>query len=101
MKYIIREIFTAKPGQAGKLARLFKKTMGHYPKTRIMTDMVGPYNTVVMEIETDSLAQWEKDMQDMKSGKPDPNMKPEDAEEMSKYSEMYLTGKREIFQITE
>ena len=101
MKYIIREIFTAKPGQAGKLARLFKKAMGHLPKTRIMTDMTGPYNTVVMEMEVDSLAQWEKDMQDMKSGKPDPNMSPEIMEEMSKYTEMYLTGKREIFQITE
>ena len=47
---IIREVFTAKPGQASKLAKLFKRMaeaegMGG----TIMTDMVGPYNTVVME----------------------------------------------------
>jgi hypothetical protein len=98
---IIREIFTAKPGQAGKLAKLFKKGFGHDPKVKIMTDMTGPYNTVIVEMQVKNLAEFEKSMEERMSGKPDPNMKPEIAEEMSKYTEMYLTGGREIFRIVE
>lgn len=96
---IVREIFTAKPGQAGKLAKLFKKGFSNYPKTRIMTDMVGNYNTVVIEMEVENLAEFEKAMEEHRSGKPDPKMNPEIAQEMSKYTEMYLTGKREIFRV--
>ncbi|HLP15374.1 MAG TPA: hypothetical protein VK470_03885 [Bacteroidota bacterium] len=97
--YIIREVFNAKPGQASKLAKLMKKGFGGEPSARVMTDMVGNYNTVVVEIQTNSLAEFEKQMQDYKSGKPDPKMDPKVAEEMSKYTEMYLTGRREIFQV--
>jgi hypothetical protein len=38
-------------------------------------------------------------MEDYKSGKPDPHMNPEVQQEMSKYTEMYLTGRREIYQV--
>jgi hypothetical protein len=65
------------------------------PKTRIMTDLVGDYNMVVVEMEVESLAEFERQMEEYRSGKPDPKM----AEEMSKYTEMYLTGRREIYQI--
>jgi hypothetical protein len=98
---IIREVFTAKPGQASKLAKLFKKAFSGDPNVQVMTDMVGNYNTVVVEVQTNSLAEFEKEMEEYKSGKPDPRMNPEVAEEMSKYTEMYLIGRREIFQIVE
>lgn len=98
---IIREVFTAKPGQASKLAKLFKKGFGGDPNVRVMTDMAGSYNTVVMEVQVNSLAEFEKQMEEYKSGKPDPKMDPKVAEEMSKYTEMYVTGRREIFQIVE
>ena len=98
---IVREIFTAKPGEAGKLAKLFKKTMGKQPRTRVMTDLVGPYNTVIMESEMDSLADFAKVMEDYKKGKPDTNWSEADMKEMEQYKEMYQTGRREIFQITE
>jgi hypothetical protein len=98
---VIREVFTAKPGQASKLAKLFKKGFGEEPNVRVMTDLVGEYNTVVVEMLTDSLAAFEKEMEDYKSGKPDPKMDPAIAEEMSMYTEMYLTGRREIYQIVE
>jgi hypothetical protein len=98
---IIRELFTAKPGQASKLARLFKKAFGEDQNVRVMTDMVGNYNTVVVEMQIESLAEFEKQMEEYKSGKPDPRMDPKVAEEMSKYTEMYLTGRREIFQVIE
>jgi hypothetical protein len=98
---LVREIFTAKPGQASKLAKLFRKGFGNDPNLRIMTDLAGDYNTVVMEMTVKSLADFEKQMEEYKSGKPDPKMDPKVAEEMSKYTEMYLTGRREIFQIVE
>ncbi len=97
--FIIREVITAKPGQASKLAKLFKRGFGNDPNTRVMTDMVGNYNTVVVEMQVKSLAEFESQMEEYKSGKPDPKMDPKVAEEMSKYTEMYTTGRREIFQI--
>ena len=96
---IIREVFTAKPGQASKLAKLFKRAFGTDQKTRVMTDIVGNYNTVVVEMEVSNLSEFAKQMEDMKAGKPDPKMDPKVAEEMSKYTEMYLTGRREIYQV--
>lgn len=99
--YIIREVFTAKPGQASKLAKLFKKMNMPEMKGRIMTDMVGPYNTVVMEMEVESLTEWEKSMKEYKSGSDAQKMDPVLAEEMSHYHEMYQGGHREIFQIVD
>lgn len=98
---IIREVFTAKPGQASKLAKLFKKGFGGDANVRIMTDMAGNYNTVVVEMQVSSLAEFERQMEEYKSGKPDPKMDPKVAEEMSKYTEMYVTGRREIYKIVE
>ncbi len=98
---IVREVFTAKPGQASKLAKLCKKAFGSDAKVRIMTDLVADFNSVVIETQMQSLAEFEKQMEDYKSGKPDPNMDPKVAEEMSKYTEMYLTGRREVYQIVE
>ena len=99
--FIIRETFTAKPGQASKLAKLFKKGFSSNPNVRIMTDMVANYNTVIVEMQVSSLAEFEQGMEDYKQGKPDPKMSPEVAEEMSKYTEMYVSGKREIYRIQE
>ncbi len=98
---IIREVFTAKPGQASKLAKLFRKAFGDDANTRIMTDFVGDYNTVIAEMQVNSLAEFEKQMEDYKSGKPDPKMDPDVAKEMSNYTEMYISGRREIYQIIE
>ena len=98
---IIREVFTAKPGQASKLAKLFKKAMAGETNVRVMTDFIGDYNTVVCEMQVNSLAEFEKQMEEYKSGKPDPKMDPKVAEEMSNYTEMYLKGRREVYQILE
>ena len=63
--------------------------------------MVGNYNTVVMEMQVNSLAEFEKQMEEYKSGKAQSKMDPQIREEMSKYTEMYLTGRREIYQVVE
>lgn len=95
---IIREVITAKPGQASKLAKLFRKVFSGQQGVQVMTDLVGNYNTVVVEMPVKNLAEFEKQMEEVKSGKPDPNMDPKVAEEMSHYTEMYQTGRREIYQ---
>jgi hypothetical protein len=96
---IVREVFTAKPGQASKFAKLFKKAFAGVANMRILTDFVGNYNTVVMETQVSNLAEFEQQMSDYKSA----NLKldPQLAEELSKYTDMYLTGRREIFQVVE
>ena len=99
--FIVRETFVAKPGQAGKLAKLFKKVFAGVPNFRVMTDMVSSYNTVVMEMQVESLAAFEKEMDDYNSGKAFDGMASEALEEMKSYQDMYVSGKREIFKITE
>jgi hypothetical protein len=96
---LIREVFTAKPGQASKLAKLFKKSMGKATGSRVMTDLTGDYNTVVMEMQVKDLAEWDKMMADYRSGKMASDMDAKTSEVMSHYTDMYLTGRREIFQI--
>ena len=92
--YVIREIFTAKPGMASKLAKLFKDVMASDPKmkARILTDAVGPYNTVVMETETPSLAEFEKMMKEHAE-------RNDMRDRMKGYTDMYMSGRREIYQV--
>ena len=67
--YVVRETFTARPGQASALARLFTQAMSGLTqyKTRVLTDYIGGFNTVVMETEVDDLGAFEKMMADYAS----------------------------------
>lgn len=51
--YVIREVFTARPGMASRLARLMREaSQGNDKfKVRVLTDFIGPFNTVVLETE--------------------------------------------------
>jgi len=55
--YLVRETFTAKPGKAGTLAKLFKEVMSEMPRMRprVMTDFIAQFNTVVLETGSSSL----------------------------------------------
>jgi hypothetical protein len=97
---IVREVFVAKPGQAGKLAKLWKKAMASDPNVRILTDYIGNYNTVVMEMQVENMAAWEVEMDKYKRGEMPP-MDPEIMEQMKNYTEQYLTGRREVWQVIE
>jgi hypothetical protein len=95
--YIIREVFIAKPGHAGELAKLMKDEMKNWKefKGHVLLDMVTDYNKIVVEYEISSLAEFEKMMTDYKKdqAKTRKNNKP------PKYTELYQTGKREIYRI--
>lgn len=90
---IIRETLIAKPGMASKLAKLMKEAMAD-TKAKVMTDLTGVFNKVVMETEVKNLAEFERRMVDYK-------MNATWSEKMKGYTEMYRTGKREIFQLLE
>lgn len=92
---IIHETFIAKPGNASKLAKMFKDTMGGFPEIKsIMTDMTGQFNKVMIVSEYENLRayeeSWEKYMQNSEEMK-------KMQEAMKGYTDMYLTGSREIY----
>ena len=94
---IVHDIFVCKPGNASKLAKLFKESMtdaGH--PVYIMTDMTGQYNRVIMASTFDSLAAYEKSFEAYMH--PTEEMK-KSMEKMKGYTDMYLTGSREIYRV--
>ena len=94
---IVHDIFVCKPGNASKLAKLFKEVMSNLPEmVNIMTDMTGQYNRVIMVSKYENLSAYEESFKKYM----------EHSEEMKKmqeamkgYTEMYLTGSREIYQV--
>ena len=95
---IIHDIFICKPGNASKLAKKFKEAMGGMSElVNIMTDMTGQYNKVVTVTKYENLADYEKSWQKYKPDSPE--MKKMN-EAMAGYQDMYLTGSREIYQVT-
>ena len=94
---IVHDIFICKPGNASKLAKLFKDVMtGNKELVNIMTDMTGPFNKIVIVTTYDSLTayedswkKYEENTEEMKKMK----------EKMAGYHEMYLTGSREIYHV--
>src|SRR6476661_8781885 len=93
---LIREEFITKPGMASKFAKMMRDAQNQFAggkaKVRVMTDLTGSFNKVVMETELESLGDLDKRMQEYRS-----NTKAK--ETMSGYTDMYLTGEREIFQL--
>ena len=94
--YLVREVFQTKPGKAKDLVKIFKeagKIMEGMGNTRIMTDAVSNYWTVILEMEVENLAAWEK-----MAGT---TQKPEVKEIMKDYMTLVEGGYREIFKIEE
>lgn len=92
--FVVRNTFTAKPGMAGKLAAQMKDagTMMKLSNLRVMTDFAGGFNTVVMEHEAKSLAEFEAHFKEYSSS-------PELREKMKGYTDLWTEGRREIFQL--
>ena len=63
---VARQVFRAKYGRGDELVALFKEFNqrmqedgGPVPRFRLLTDLSGPFFTVVSEVEVESLAAWE------------------------------------------
>ena len=95
-KYLVREVFIAKPGHAGELAKMMKDEMANWPdfKGHVLLDMVTDYNKIVIEYEIKSLADFEKMMTDHKK-----EQAKKERKKPPKYTELYIRGKREIYRI--
>jgi hypothetical protein len=91
---IVRNTFTAKPGQAGKLAAQLKDgtTAAGLTNVRVLTDVTGDFNCVVMEHEVANLGEFEARMKEYGSNSVL-------REKMKGYTELWNTGSRQIFQI--
>ena len=91
--YIVRNSFIAKPGQASKLAAMLKETVAAMlPGARVLTDITGDFNRVVMEHEAETLADLESRMQQYAT---DPAIR----EKMKGYTDLWQTGSREILRV--
>ena len=90
---VVRNCFVAKPGQASKLAAKFKEAAAAMDglKYRVLTDITGDFNRVVMEYEAESVAEFEHRMRDYRSN----NIF---REKMAGYTDLYVTGYREILE---
>ena len=95
---VVHDTFICKPGNASKVAKLFKEAMAGITEVDcIMTDMTGQYNRVIMVSKYENLTAYEKSfekyMQDTDEMKKIKEM-------MKDYHEMYLTGSREIYRVS-
>ena len=62
---IVHDIFVCKPGNASKLAKLFKEVMADNKEfVNILTDMTGQFNRVIMVSQYDNLSAYEKSWED-------------------------------------
>jgi hypothetical protein len=92
---VVRNTFIAKPGSASKLAAQLKEaaaSTGMLKTFRVLTDMTGDFNCVVLEHEAENMAEFEARMKDYATNQ-------EFRDKMKGYTDLYVTGRREIFQI--
>lgn len=92
--FVVRNVFKCKPGQAKNLIEKFENSMSLMEdvKYRILVDYVASFWTVVIEIETDDIVGYERQLNDYGS-------RADVQEAMSGYMDSVESGYREIFRI--
>ena len=94
---LVRLVFQAKFGKAGELANQFKtntRQIGerYGGRSRVLTDLSGQFDTVVMEIEAENLAQWERNRSQVFAS-------PEFRESFARTAELIESGRTEFYTI--
>jgi hypothetical protein len=94
---LVRLIFQAKFGKAGEVANQFKagtRQIGEMygGRSRVLTDLSGQFDTVVLEIEVENLAQWERN-------RPQAFASPEFRDSFARTADMIQSGKAEFYTI--
>jgi hypothetical protein len=91
---IVRNCFVAKPGHASKLAAQLKEAAAAaaIPKYRVLTDLTGDFNRVIMEYEAKNVSEFEARMKQYMTDEAF-------REKMRGYTDLWITGYREILQI--
>ena len=94
---LIREIFQAKYGKAGELVQLMKQLddpamLEGVSSARILTDLTGPFDTVVIESVVESLDTYFGKMFEMFASA-------DQAQQFNPMAELVASGRREIYTI--
>ena len=91
---VVRNCFVAKPGNASKLAAQLKEaaTAAQIPNHRVLTDLTGDFNRVILEFEVENVAGFEARLKDYGTN-------PAFREKMKGYTDLWVTGSREILQV--
>jgi len=91
---VVRNSFVAKPGMASKLAAQLKEAAASQQMTgsRVLTDLTGDFNRVILEYEAQNIGEFENRMKEYAT-----NAALRD--KMKGYTELYVTGSREILQV--
>lgn len=97
---IVQDTFVCKPGNASKLAKLFREWADIRPKERetmVMTDMTGQFHRLMVRAQYESLAEYEKEIKVMME-----NQSSDEKKLMEKFkdmNDMYVSGSREIYKV--
>jgi len=92
---IVHDIFVCRPGNASKLAKLFKEWADIKKNVQVMTDMTGQFHRVIIVSNYESLAIYEEESKKI-------GQAPEEKAIMDKFkdmNEMYVSGSREIYKV--
>jgi hypothetical protein len=91
---VVRHCFVAKPGNASKLAKLIKEAIpvSKLENARVLTDLTGDFNRVILEHDAENLAGFEASQKDYATNKAF-------QEKMKGYTDLWITGSREILQV--
>ncbi|MFN8008909.1 MAG: hypothetical protein U0V70_18160 [Terriglobia bacterium] len=91
---VVRNCFVAKPGHGSKLAAQLKEAAAaaKIPKSRVLTDLTGDFNRVILEYEAENVTEFEARMKQYMT---DSVFR----EKMKGYTDLWITGSREILQI--
>jgi len=90
---VVRNCFFAKPGNAGNLAAQLKEAakVAEIPRCRVLTDLTGDFNRVILEYEAENILEFEARMKDYATNTAF-------REAMKGYTDLWTTGTREILQ---
>ena len=91
---VVRNCFVAKPGNASTLAAQLKEAAAtaNIPRHRVLTDLTGEFNRVVLEYEAENIGKFEARMKDYATNEAFPA-------KMKGYTVLWITGSREILQV--
>ena len=91
---VIRNCFVAKPGNASKLAAQLKEAAaaGNISRHRVLTDLTGEFNRVILEFEVENVAGFEARLKDYATNEAF-------RAKMKGYTDLWISGSREILQI--
>ena len=91
---VVRNCFVAKPGNASKLAAQLKEAAAtaKIPRHRVLTDLTGDFNRVILEYEAENVGEFEARMKDYATNTAF-------RDKMKGYTELWISGSREILQV--